>query len=86
MTTAKAVNDQAFNDQAFNNYASRYLQPRQRPLPSSRRPASAVTRWTDRLIAVLAVTVSFVVIGAFLEELVWAALAAGTVFALGMDN
>ncbi len=39
--------------------------------------------WADRLIAVLAVTVALFMIGSVLEELLWVAVAAATVFALG---
>jgi len=44
------------------------------------------TRWGDRLIAVLAVTVSLIVVGSYLEELIWVVLAAGTIFSLGVDK
>lgn len=42
--------------------------------------------WTDRLIAVLATTVSLFVLGSFLEELLWVVMAAGTIFALGIND
>jgi hypothetical protein len=38
--------------------------------------------WADRLIAILAVTAGLVILGSFLEELLWALLAAATVFTL----
>ncbi len=47
---------------------------------------SSSVRWADRLIAVLATTVGLFLLGAFMEELLWAALAAATVFVLGMER
>ncbi|MDG1946127.1 MAG: hypothetical protein P8J17_17835 [Halioglobus sp.] len=41
--------------------------------------------WPDRLIAVLAATAILFIVGSYLEELLWVALAAGTVLALGRD-
>ncbi len=38
--------------------------------------------WADRLIAILAVTAGLVILGSYLEELLWAAVAATTVFTL----
>ncbi len=38
--------------------------------------------WADRLIAILAVTAGLFVLGSYLEELLWALLAAATVFTL----
>ena len=38
--------------------------------------------WADRLIAILAVTAGLFILGSFLEELLWALLAAATVFTL----
>ena len=38
--------------------------------------------WVDRVIAILAVTTGLLVIGSLVEELLWAALAASTVFTL----
>ena len=64
---------------------TRHLQGRRSelPLPVS---SAAPSRWGDRLIAVLSVTVCLVVVGSFLEELLWAVLAAATIFALGADG
>lgn len=45
----------------------------------------ALQRWPDRLIQVLAVTAALVVAGSFLQELLWAALAAATACALAAD-
>ncbi len=42
--------------------------------------------WTDRLIAILATTVSLFVLGSFLEELVWVVIAAGTIITLGVNE
>jgi hypothetical protein len=39
--------------------------------------------WADRLIAVLAATAGLFIVGSYLEELLWIALAAGTVLTLG---
>jgi hypothetical protein len=41
-----------------------------------------VNPWPDRLIAILAVTAGLVVLGSYLEELLWALLAGATVFTL----
>jgi hypothetical protein len=38
--------------------------------------------WADRLIAILAVTAGLFILGSYLEELLWALLAAATVFTL----
>jgi len=38
--------------------------------------------WIDRLIAILAVTVGLFIVGSYLEELLWAVLAAATIFSL----
>ena len=38
--------------------------------------------WADRLIAILAVTAGLFIIGSYFEELLWATLAAATVFTL----
>jgi hypothetical protein len=38
--------------------------------------------WADRLIAILAVTVALLILGSFLEELLWVLLAAATIFTL----
>jgi hypothetical protein len=38
--------------------------------------------WADRLIAILAVTAGLVILGSYLEELLWAAVAATTVVTL----
>lgn len=40
-------------------------------------------RWADRLIAVTALTAGLFVLGTYLEELLWAVMAAVTIFALG---
>lgn len=50
-----------------------------------RSQLSPAMRLGDRIIAVLAVTVSLVIAGSFLEELVWVLLAAATLYALGYD-
>lgn len=47
--------------------------------------ARSSQRWPDRLIQVLAVTAALVVAGSFLQELLWAALAAATACALAAD-
>ena len=41
-----------------------------------------VNPWADRLIAILAVTAGLFVLGSYFEELLWALLAAATVFTL----
>ena len=38
--------------------------------------------WADRLIAILAVTVGLLLLGSYLEELLWALLAGATVLTL----
>jgi len=38
--------------------------------------------WADRLIAILAVTAGLCILGSYLEELLWALLAAATLFTL----
>ena len=38
--------------------------------------------WADRLIAVLALTTGLLVLGSYLEELLWAAMAATTLLTL----
>ena len=41
-----------------------------------------VQPWADRVIAILAVTTGLLVVGSYVEELLWAALAAATVYTL----
>ncbi|MCB1689085.1 MAG: hypothetical protein KDI33_11380 [Halioglobus sp.] len=41
-----------------------------------------ITPWADRLIAILAVTTGLLVVGSYLEELLWAAVAATTLLTL----
>ena len=41
-----------------------------------------ITPWADRLIAIGAVTVGLLILGSYAEELLWAAVAAATVFTL----
>jgi hypothetical protein len=48
---------------------------------SSAMPAS-VQSWADRLIAVLALTACLLVVGSYIEELLWVVLAAATAFTL----
>ena len=43
---------------------------------------SRVQPWADRVIAILAVTAGLLVIGSYVEELLWAALAASAVYTL----
>jgi len=43
---------------------------------------SATGQWADRLIAILALTTGLLVLGSFLEELLWAAVAATTLLTL----
>ena len=38
--------------------------------------------WADRLIGILAVTAGLLILGSYIEELLWAAVAATTVFTL----
>jgi len=40
------------------------------------------SKWADRLIAILALTTGLLVLGSFLEELLWAAVAATTLLTL----
>lgn len=56
-----------------------------------RREASALPRgavcadmntWVDRLIAILAVAAGLLILGSYLEELLWAAVAATTILTL----
>ncbi len=42
----------------------------------------SITPWADRLIAVGAVTVGLLILGSYVEELLWAAVAAATVVTL----
>lgn len=42
--------------------------------------------WAERLIAVLATTAGLVLLGSYAEELLWAVLAAGTIFTLGSSD
>jgi len=41
-----------------------------------------ISFWADRLIAIAAVTVSLFIVGSFIEELLWLAVAVATVFTL----
>ena len=41
-----------------------------------------ISFWADRLIAIGAVTVGLLILGSYAEELLWAAVAAATVFTL----
>ncbi len=42
----------------------------------------SISPWADRLIAIGAVTVGLLILGSYVEELLWAAVAAATVFTL----
>ena len=42
----------------------------------------SISPWADRLIAIGAVTVGLLIVGSYIEELLWAAGAAATVFTL----
>ena len=42
----------------------------------------SISPWADRLIAIGAVTVGLLIVGSYMEELLWAAVAAATVFTL----
>jgi hypothetical protein len=65
----------------------RLLQDRQR---GTVQPGAAEPRklhghtnpWADRLIAILAVTAGLVIMGSYLEELLWLVVAGATVFTL----
>lgn len=46
------------------------------------KPQADIQPWADRLIAVLALTAGLLILGSYLEELLWAILAAVTVFTL----
>jgi len=54
----------------------------QRGATPQRNRQSATSQWADRLIAVLALTTGLLVLGSFLEELLWAAVAATTLLTL----
>jgi hypothetical protein len=41
-----------------------------------------VRRWADRLIGILAVTTGLLVVGSYVEELLWAVLATATLYTL----
>lgn len=41
-----------------------------------------INLWADRLIAILAATAGLLILGSYLEELLWAAVAATTVMTL----
>lgn len=56
------------------------------PGADTARPERQAINWGDRLIAIIAVTASLVVVGSFLGELIWAVLAAGTLFSLGIGD
>jgi hypothetical protein len=43
-------------------------------------PSRGSSLWADRLIGVLAVTTGLLIMGSFIEELLWALLAAATLF------
>jgi hypothetical protein len=43
---------------------------------------TAINVWTERLIAVLAVTAGLLILGSYLEQLLWAVVAATTVLTL----
>lgn len=45
-------------------------------------PQYDVQPWADRLIAILAVTTGLLIVGSYVEELLWAALATATVYSL----
>ena len=58
---------------------------RARALSVSGLWSAGARHWPDRLIQVLAVTAALVVAGSFLQELLWAGLAAATICALAAD-
>lgn len=70
MTTAKCIEYRII----------RRLSSRERVAPVDMAPA---VRWADRLIAVAGLTAGLFVLGACLEELLWAVIAGLTIFALG---
>ncbi|MEZ5572468.1 MAG: hypothetical protein R3E64_10650 [Halioglobus sp.] len=45
-------------------------------------PQASVQVWADRLIAILALTAGMLVVGSYLEELLWVVLAAATALSL----
>ena len=53
------------------------------PLPPPQCEPDRDVRWADRVIAVTALTAGLFVLGTYLEELLWAVIAALTIFALG---
>jgi hypothetical protein len=71
MTAAKAIEYQI----------TRQLLQRQQGVATG----SDFNLWVDRLIAILATTAGLFLLGSYLEELLWAVLAAGTIVTLGAD-
>jgi hypothetical protein len=47
-----------------------------------RKLQSPASKWVDRLIAILALTTGFLVLGSYLEELLWAVIAATALLTL----
>lgn len=74
------------HSKALELHITRHLARRDRSVAEPPNPAAKRSRWGDRLIAVLSFTVCLVVVGSFWEELLWAVLAAATLFVLGVDQ
>jgi hypothetical protein len=69
--------------QRIENQITRQLLRRRQPGAVNLRTTPVdIHPWTDRLIAILAVTAGLVIVGSYLEELLWAVVAATTVFTL----
>ena len=74
------------HSKALELHITRHLAQRDRLVSEPSPPAASQSRWGDRLIAILSLTVCLVVVGSFWEELLWAVLAAATIFVLGSDS
>jgi hypothetical protein len=59
---------------------------RRRQQPQQLQQESTETLWADRLIAVLATTAGLVLLGSFLQELLWAMLAVATALSLAIGD
>jgi hypothetical protein len=58
------------------------LQRREEDVAQQGVARADINPWAERLIAILAVTAGLLILGSYLEELLWAAVAATTVITL----
>lgn len=81
MTAAKLI-EYRITRQLLQRRKAGALRDLQTPLKAWNGVPVDAQAWADRVIAILAVTAGLLVVGSYVEELLWAALAAATVYTL----